>query len=109
MGIPAMKTTVGRIYRFRAIHSLPDFPEPWCFPHQHDYTVEVEAEGGTPTDRLDDWWDEKPRTRLYDLNDVYDGPTTVENIAADLLDSAPPVVRSVTVWEDKQRWGKAKR
>lgn len=103
-----MTTLVGRVYRFRATHSLPGFPSPWCFPHEHDYTVEVVARGGTPTDALDAWW--RPRTGLdgSDLNDAFVA-TTVEQIAATLLDEAPESVLSVTVWEDKQRWGRAER
>lgn len=103
-----VKTTVGRTYRFRAMHSLPDFPEPWCFPHQHDYTVEIEAAGDTHTDGLDGWWAGLLPIRAENLNDAFD-PSTVENIAVELLDAAPPAVLSVTVWEDKQRWGRAER
>ncbi len=102
-----MRTTVGRIYRFRATHSLPDFPEPWCFPHQHDYTVEVTATGGTPTDAVDDWW----LTCGLDgrnLNDKFQ-PSTVEAIAGIMLVQAPSPVVAVTVWEDRQRWGRAER
>ncbi len=104
-----MKTTVGRTYRFRAAHSLPDFPEPWCFQHQHDYTVEVEAKGDTPTDDVDAWWEARlTQLSRADLNKNFQ-PSTVENIAGALLLEAGPLVLSVTVWEDKQRWGKAER
>ena len=102
-----MRSTVARIYRFRATHSLPDFPEPWCFPHQHDYTVEVVAKGGTSTDLLDEFW----RDRGFDganLN-CWFVPSTVENIAETLLSAASKSILSVMVWEDRQRWGKAER
>jgi len=96
-----MMVTVGRTYRFRAVHALPGYPEPWCFPHEHDYTIHLEAAGGTPTDLLDDWWaEEEP----LDAD-----PTTVENIAERMLHAAPAFVVAVTVWEDGARWGRAER
>jgi len=101
-----MKTTVARIYRFRATHSLPDFESPWCHPHQHDYTVELVAEGGTSTDELDRLW-AWGAFNDQDLNESFE-PSTVENIASVLL-NASPLLLSVTVWEDKQRWGRAER
>lgn len=95
-----MTTTVGRTYRFRAVHSLPDFPEPWCYPHEHDYTVHIEAVGGTPTDKLDEEWAEAnvPLSKLG----------TVEAIAESLL-TFIEAATAVTVWEDYARWGKAQR
>lgn len=103
----SVRTVVGRLYRFRATHSLPDFPEPWCFPHEHDYTVEVVAVGGTPTDTLDEWWSTYP-TRWPVLDERFK-PSTVENIAEWLLSEAPRTVLEVVVWEDRQRWGRAER
>ena len=102
-----MKTTVARLYRFRATHSLPDFPEPWCFPHQHDYTVEVVAEGGTDTDELDFIWAENGFQDGLDLNETVD-VTTVERIADVILTSHESLI-AVTVWEDQARWGRAER
>lgn len=104
----AIKTTVGRTYRFRATHSLPDFPEPWRYPHEHDYTVEVEAVGGTDTDLLDVWWGRVGCLDGEAMDERFD-PSTVENIAEQLCHSAPDPVLSVRVWEDKQRWGRAER
>ncbi len=103
-----MRATVGRIYRFRGIHSLPGFPEPWCYPHQHDYTVEIEADGGTPTDELDDYWGSWCFIDGYDLDSKF-LPSTVENIAEQLLVQAGSDVSAVVVWEDRQRWGRAER
>ncbi len=104
-----MKTTVGRTYRFRATHSLPGFPEPWCFPHQHDYTVEVVAEGGTPTDTLDSAWRPLEDGRaLFEGLSARDLPSTVEHLATAVLLEIPEAI-AATVWEDKQRWGKAER
>lgn len=101
--------TVTRIYRFRAIHSLPDFPEPWCFPHQHDYTVEVEVAGDTPTDLVDGAWEALCiGVDGDDLNRVW-SPSTVEHIAAELLKYFGPAAVSVTVWEDRARNGRARR
>lgn len=105
---------VARIYRFRARHSLPDMPEPWCHEHEHDYTVEVVARGVGPvvveTDEIDTAWNEvvKP-DEFSNLNDAYVS-TTVEALAQGWLDELKecvPAVRRVTVWEDKQRWGRA--
>jgi hypothetical protein len=106
-----MKTTVARLYRFRATHSLPEFPEPWCFPHEHDYTVEVVADGGTDTDRLDQRWATfgpaagEPAPNL----NAWFHPTTVENIATHLLKRFGELAVAVTVWEDQARWGRADR
>jgi 6-pyruvoyl-tetrahydropterin synthase len=99
-------TTVGRIYRFRGVHSLPGFPEPWCFPHQHDYTVEVVAEGDTDTLKLDRRWEELGFNAVVPMNDKFK-PSTVENIAEVLRRGFGAL--SVTVWEDQARWGKAER
>jgi hypothetical protein len=97
-----MMVTVGRTYRTRAVHQLPiSFGEPWSFPHEHDYTFYVEAEGGTPTDLLDAWWAEEEPLAA--------DPSTVENIAERMLHAAPTFVTAVTVWEDAARWGKAER
>jgi 6-pyruvoyl-tetrahydropterin synthase len=102
-----MTTTVGRIYRFRGVHSLPGFPEPWCFPHQHDYTVEVVVAGGTDTLALDVAWDQFGLDgRVVNMNAVF-LPSTVESIAEELLEHFDAL--SVTVWEDQQRWGRAER
>ncbi len=101
-------TTVGRIYRFRAIHSLPDFPEPWCFPHQHDYTVEITAAGGTSTDDLDAIWKRHASFDGCDLNERFQ-PSTVETIAERLLWTFGEIALSVRVWEDQARWGLAER
>ncbi len=103
-----MKTTVGRTYRFRAVHSLPDFPEPFNHPHQHDYTVELVASGGLDTDLLDEWWMSRGLVNDEAMDNRF-RPSTVENIAELLLGDCPSSVLSVTVWEDKQRWGKAER
>lgn len=100
-------TTVGRIYRFRGVHSLPGFPEPWCFPHQHDYTVEVVAPGGVDTAVLDAKWQMLGLNDASNLNHVFH-PSTVEHIAEQLLGDFAVAV-SVTVWEDQARWGKAER
>jgi hypothetical protein len=102
-----MSTTVARLYRFRATHSLPDFPEPWCFPHQHDYTVEIVAEGGMPTDSLDKLF-APGRLEGKDMNGIAD-PSTVEHLAERFLGSMPIEVVAVTVWEDRARWGRAER
>jgi 6-pyruvoyl-tetrahydropterin synthase len=102
-----MSTAVGRVYRFRAVHSLPDFREPWCFPHEHDYRVEVEAEGGVDTDRLDRVWEGIDIT--VDLN-AFVTPSTVEAIAEKILlrfIEFVPEMHMVTVWEDDARWGRA--
>jgi hypothetical protein len=95
--------TVGRIYRFRAIHSLPDYPKPWCFPHQHDYTVEIVMPGDTDTAEVDATWEELRLEKKGDLNAVFQ-PSTVEHIAETLRRYFDAV--SVTVWEDQQRWGR---
>lgn len=104
-------TTVGRIYRFRGFHSLPDFPEPWCFPHEHDYTVEVVAAGGVDTLKLDHAWAyiDIGLRNIEDMNAMFQ-PSTVENIAENLLNAleSSGAVR-VTIWEDRQRWGRAER
>lgn len=106
MGAEGSVRTVGRLYRFRAVHSLPDYPEPWCYPHQHDYTVEVVAKGDTDTLGLDREW--ASIAVPADL-DVRFRPSTVENIASRLLGEFGSEVLSVTVWEDQQRWGRAER
>lgn len=104
-----MTTTVARRYRFRATHSLPDFPEPWCFPHQHDYTLEVVVAGGTSTDIVDELWDQIAVHEVANLNSLWE-PSTVENIAENLLTGwFDEIAIAVTVWEDASRWGRAER
>lgn len=99
-----MSTEVARIYRFRGVHSLPGFDPPWCYPHQHDYTVEVVVAGDTPTDDVDKaWFLHAPSA---DIDSHYQ-PSTVENIALVLLRQLNAV--RVTVWEDQARWGRAVR
>jgi 6-pyruvoyl-tetrahydropterin synthase len=110
---------VARRYRFHAYHSVPSLPPPWCDTHSHNYTVEVVAadesdtEVVVDTDQLDACWAKigpgyPNRTR--DLNDTHDS-TTVEALARAWLDgfaSTIPQVVEVTVWEDDDRWGRAR-
>jgi 6-pyruvoyl-tetrahydropterin synthase len=98
---------VARLYRFRATHSLPEFPAPWCYPHEHDYTIELVAEGGTDTDEIDHYWRTLDMGTGRNLDEHY-SPTTVENIAEELLAGHQALVR-VVVWEDQARWGSASR
>lgn len=101
-----MKTTVARVYRFHGEHSLPGFSEPWCFPHRHDYIVEVVVGGGTPTELLDEKWEQVGVSEVVDVNAIW-SPSTVEKISEDLLEHFGAL--QVTVWEDGQRWGRAER
>jgi hypothetical protein len=105
-----MRVTVTRTYRFRAQHSLPqEYGVPWSYPHEHDYTVDIEAEGGTPTDELDRWWEPWSLDGAM-LNAIEAfGHTTVEDIACALLEHAPAEVLAVSVCEDQARSGTAER
>lgn len=106
-------TEVARRYRFRGRHHVPSLPEPWCEPHEHDYTVEVVARGDAPvvidTDLIDEAWQAvRPAfvlTAAYAPNE-----TTVEALAERWLrdlHAAVPAVFRVVVWEDDDRWGAA--
>lgn len=100
-------TAAGRLYRFQAVHSLPDFPPPWSRTHGHHYTVEVA--GDFNHEAADALWDEMKSLYEYgDLNDVL-VPTTVEALAHHFLGEFATVegIRQVTVWEDDNRWGRA--
>lgn len=109
---------VARRYTFAAHHHIEGLAEPWCHDHWHEYTIEVVAEteelpDGSmviDTDELDAIWKQhKPLFRDRDLNDSTPTNTTVEALAAWVLGHFPDEVREVTVWEDTQRWGRARR
>lgn len=108
---------VARVYRFSAKHHVDGLAEPWCRPHGHGYRVEVVAEsaGGTlvvDTDTLDRVWAPLgERMEGSDLNETTPTVTTVEALAGWLLSvfqAEVPLVRQVTVWEDEDRWGRAR-
>lgn len=113
---------VARRYTFSATHHLDGLPPPYCDPHSHLYTVEVVAEGELDDDgmvidtaALDARWDEYRRHfEGQDLNVTLrdDGPTTVEQISDNLLHvfrrDVSEMVVEVTVWEDSDRWGRAR-
>lgn len=108
-----MTTHVARRYSFTAWHHLDGFAEPWCNHHMHVYTVEVvalsSADERLDTDDLDDAWQSLAPRENEDLN-VHHHDTTVEELAAewlsDLRGMVPQIVE-VTVWEDRERWGRA--
>lgn len=110
-----MSAAVARRYRFSAKHHVSGLGERWAEPHGHDYTVEVVAEGliapvVVDTDLMDDAWEPIGlRIDGTDLNESVGGPTTVEDLAATFLRAMPGFVREVTVWEDDDRWGRARR
>lgn len=113
--------TVARRYRFKALHSIRGGAEPWCFPHEHAYTVEVTVEDDRmsdgmviDTDRLDAWWATRlPLFERCNLDETLPvARTTVEAIAGYLIDHAAEndlALSAVTVWEDDDRWGRATR
>jgi 6-pyruvoyl-tetrahydropterin synthase len=104
-----MNTRVARLYRFRARHSLPEeWGEPWSHVHEHDYTIEIVAAGGTPTDELDEAVRGMLELEGTNINEVAN-PSTVEHLAERLLDELPDWAISVRVWEDQARWGSATR
>jgi 6-pyruvoyl-tetrahydropterin synthase len=109
---------VARRYPFRAHHHIEGVAEPWCHDHWHDYIVEVVAEAQAPpdgsmvidTDELDRIWYDRLESRFRgDLNQSTPTTTTVEALAAWILYHFPDIVREVTVWEDDDRWGRARR
>lgn len=105
-----MRTTVTRIYRFEAAHSLPGFGGPAEALHGHSYAARVEVEGGYRTEDLDAAWSRLlPRLDHALLNEAFDD-TTVEGLAAALfgrLADAGAPVRSVEVQEGDLRFGRA--
>jgi 6-pyruvoyl-tetrahydropterin synthase len=109
-----MNSAVARLYKFEATHHVEGLADPWRSPHGHGYTVEVVAEGEGPlvvdTDVLDAAWAPlAERLEGADLNEAVGGPTTVEDLAMRLLKEFPWPARQVTVWEDDDRWGRARR
>jgi hypothetical protein len=120
-----MTVTVARRYQFTATHSLPMLGPPWNEPHSHRYTVEVVAEstrctdlgedvlpGFFDTDILDAAWNAIAPRHGADLDVDWPGDSTVESLASDFLAALGafdlPVIE-VTVWEDDNRWGRARR
>lgn len=120
--------TVARRYTFRGRHHLPQLAAPWNQPHEHTYTVEVEASGPyqrgslvalvVDTDRIDEAWatlalPDDPAVPVQDLDERYGAErTTVEALATRWLSELSqrvPQVSAVTVWEDDERWGRAAR
>lgn len=109
---------VARRYFFNAEHRVDGLAEPWCSRHEHSYTVEVVAEEQFPavgtmvvdTDVLDRVAHDviAPLDGTY-LNDSTPTSTTVEELAAWMLSRFDAPVREVTVWEDDNRWGRARR
>jgi 6-pyruvoyl-tetrahydropterin synthase len=111
-----VKVSVARRYVFEAHHHLEDAPSPWCYDHPHHYTVEIVYTGDTEdgmtidTDVVDVRWRRiAPKFHGRDLNESLPVVTTVENIAAWLLNVCFGGASSVTVWEDQSRWGRAER
>src|SRR4051794_17130097 len=100
---------VARRYTFTAHHHVEGLAEPWSEDHWHDYAVAVVAEKQAPadgsmvvdTDELDAVWEQLAAIPLQGscLNDSTPTNTTVEALAAWILDHFPDVVREVTVWE----------
>lgn len=91
-----MKYTISKRFRFEAAHSLPHLHEGHkCRNvHGHSYEVEFFCEGDALDDRgfLVDYADISKSVGIYidfldhkNLNDVFDFPTTAENIASHLL------------------------
>lgn len=116
------QSAVARRYRFHATHHVEGLAEPWSSPHGHGYTVEVVAEldGQTTdlvvdTDALDEVWallEREYGLEGSDLNESTPTTTTVEDLARWFLAAFGAVserVRQVTVWEDEDRWGRARR
>ncbi len=108
---------VARRYFFHASHSLPDVPG-YDKPHEHDYTVEVVAEGEyneatgmiVDTAMLDEHF--QPLCSALENTDlnVSVQPSTVERLAQGLAQgfmAEAPFNVSVRVWEDNNRWGQA--
>jgi 6-pyruvoyl-tetrahydropterin synthase len=114
---PSVTRAVARRYTFSAHHHVEGLAEPWCSDHWHDYTVEIVAEQQAladgsmviDTDELDRVWKTEFAFEGRDLNDMTPTSTTVEALAAWILYHFPDVVREVTVWEDDDRWGRARR
>jgi 6-pyruvoyl-tetrahydropterin synthase len=120
--------TVARRYTFHGRHHLPQLAAPWNQPHEHLYTVEVEAGGPyergvlvaivVDTDRIDEAWaalgpPSSDGSLVADLDSLYGAErTTVEALAtrwlSELVQKVPQVT-AVTVWEDDERWGRAAR
>lgn len=106
------RVKVARLYRFRASHSLPGVAG-YDQPHEHDYTVEVVAEGSLDKDGMvidtqlmDDLMEPLCHSlEDSDLND-FASPSTVENLA-DAFAAHAPDADQITVWEDDDRWGQA--
>lgn len=97
----------GRVYRFRAMHRLPGYPEPWCHEHEHDYRVEMVLAGTGNMEELDREWRSFAAALPHRLNAAFED-TTVEGLAAAFLsDFADQGVVQVKVWEDDARWGLA--
>lgn len=95
-----------RLYRFNAVHSLPDFPEPWCRVHGHRYTIELTGEfNHEEADAL--WENIKDRYEYTDLNERVP-VTTVEGLARHFAAGFRAEIKGidrVKVWEDDDRWG----
>jgi hypothetical protein len=113
--VRAMRITVTRRYRFVGVHHLPGYGPPYDTPHEHVYTVDVEALSSAPptlrTDELDAAWGQiapdSTDADAVDLNDTYDD-TTVEGLAATWLAALSGLaVVAVEVWEDASRMGRA--
>lgn len=96
----AIRHTVRKTFSFHAAHCIPYHSGHCSRPHGHTYTVTVEVEGDTqPADgRSDggmviDFGDVKQHYRETihdvcdhrDLNDVFDFPTTAENLSSHFL------------------------
>jgi 6-pyruvoyl-tetrahydropterin synthase len=112
-------SAVARRYFFDATHHVPAANPPWSEPHDHRYTVEVVAEGHMNLDAMvvdtDDidavWKDIHGLVNNADLNEALDKleETTVEEISYWMLEEFKSVgVVEVTVWEDEDRWGRAR-
>lgn len=111
---------VARRYTFWAHHHVEGAPEPWCNDHGHTYTVEVVAEGDSTdrngmvidTDLLDRVWSGIVNDiEGTDLNATTAGSTTVEDLAQEWLSvyrAAADTVVEVKVFEDDERWGRAR-
>lgn len=105
-----MKIESARRYHFRAVHSLPGFPEPWCHKHPHAYTVELV--GTFNHEQADEAWaDVAPYYAEADLDDLVGSSTTVEELAEFFFTPFRdvPGITQITVWEDDDRWGRATR
>lgn len=111
---------IGRLYSFEAAHWIPTVPEGHkCLSvHGHQYRVEVVAEGpieetGMVIDFADldgmvnPVIDELDHTTLNHIR-ALDIPTA-EVISNYILHRLPPLVVSVTVWENDRSWAMAER